>query len=177
MNKDSYGRFIPNQKELFDLIYSGMDINSCSIIDKDLITQYNRALSQTFDTLKPLELATTYQSQKDFDLTNQQNWYMPDEYKNIDIEGFLVNECPEQNYQRLVEELREFKFRNMLDLLRWLKYFVDTARKNNITWGVGRGSSVSSYTLYLLGVHKIDSIKYELDMLEFFKEINHEKNI
>lgn len=177
MDKDSYGRYILNQKEIFELIYSGIDINSCSIIDKNLVNQYNQAISQTFDTLKPLELAATYQSQKDFDMKNQQNWYMPDEYKNMDIEGCLVNLCPKQNYQRLIEELREFKSRNMFNLLRWLKYFVDTARNNKIVWGVGRGSSVSSYTLYLLGVHKIDSIKYGLDMREFFKELNNEKNI
>jgi DNA polymerase III alpha subunit len=42
-------------------------------------------------------------------------------------------------------------------------------RENDIVWGVGRGSSVASYTLYLIGVHKIDSIKYELDINEFLK--------
>jgi DNA polymerase-3 subunit alpha len=57
----------------------------------------------------------------------------------------------------------------MLDLLRWLKYFVDTARSNNIVWGVGRGSSVSSYVLFLIGVHKIDPIKYNLDWREFLR--------
>ena len=87
----------------------------------------------------------------------------------LDIEGFLVNVCPKQNYQRLIDELVEFRSRNMLDLLRWLKYFVDTARKNNIVWGVGRGSSVSSYVLYLIGVHKIDPIKYNLDYKEFLR--------
>jgi DNA polymerase III alpha subunit len=57
----------------------------------------------------------------------------------------------------------------MLDLLRWLKYFVDTAKQRNIIWGVGRGSSVASYVLYLIGVHKIDSIKYKLDWKEFLR--------
>ena len=57
----------------------------------------------------------------------------------------------------------------MIDLLRWLKYFVDTMRSNNLTWGVGRGSSVASYVLYLLGVHKVDSIKYKLDLKEFLR--------
>ena len=87
----------------------------------------------------------------------------------MDIEGFLVNACPKQNYQRLIEELQEFRARNMLPLLRTLKYVVDTLRKHNIVWGVGRGSSVASYVLYLLGVHKIDSIKYGLDWQEFLR--------
>ena len=94
---------------------------------------------------------------------------MPEEYKQLDIEGFLVHVCPKESYQRLIDELCEFRERNMLDLLRWLKYFVDTCRKNDILWGVGRGSSVSSYVLYLIGVHKIDPIKYNLDWREFLR--------
>jgi DNA polymerase III alpha subunit len=57
----------------------------------------------------------------------------------------------------------------MLDLLRYLKYLVDTMRSKNILWGVGRGSSVASYCLYLLGIHKVDSVKYDLDIKEFLK--------
>jgi len=99
----------------------------------------------------------------------QSDWLVPDEYKNMDIEGFLVNECPKENYQRLIDVLQEFRARNMLPLLQSLKYLVDTLRQNNIVWGVGRGSSVASYVLFLLGVHKIDSIKYNLDWQEFLR--------
>jgi DNA polymerase III alpha subunit len=48
-------------------------------------------------------------------------------------------------------------------------YLVDVMRENSVVWGVGRGSSVASYVLYLIGVHKIDSVKYNLDFKEFFK--------
>jgi DNA polymerase III alpha subunit len=57
----------------------------------------------------------------------------------------------------------------MVDVLKAMKYLVDTLRANNVVWGVGRGSSVASYALYLIGVHKIDSIKYNLPIEEFFK--------
>jgi DNA polymerase III alpha subunit len=50
-----------------------------------------------------------------------------------------------------------------------MKYLVDTLRKNIIVWGVGRGSSVASYILYLIGVHRIDSLYYDLDIAEFLK--------
>jgi DNA polymerase III alpha subunit len=66
-------------------------------------------------------------------------------------------------------ELDEFKQRNLTDLLRFLVYFVDTVRTNNIVYGVGRGSSIASYVLYLLKVHRIDSFKYNLDIKEFLK--------
>ena len=42
-------------------------------------------------------------------------------------------------------------------------------RKNSVLWGLGRGSSVASYVLYLLGVHRINSLYYDLDIKEFLK--------
>ena len=66
-------------------------------------------------------------------------------------------------------EMHEFKQRGMYPVLKFLKYLVDTCDKNNVVLGVGRGSSVASYCLYLLGVHRINSIKYELDIKEFLK--------
>jgi DNA polymerase III alpha subunit len=96
---------------------------------------------------------------------------MSDEYKTLDIQTWLFEQCPpwDPNYTRLQEELEAYQSRNMLDLLRWLKYFVDTCSKNNVIWGVGRGSSVASYALYLIGVHSIDPIKYNLDWREFLR--------
>lgn len=99
------------------------------------------------------------------------NWFIPEEYKKMDIEEFLVNRCPKENYQRLLEELQLYKSHNMIPVLLTIKYIVDTLRKNNIVWGVGRGSSVASYVLFLIGIHKVDSVKYKLPINEFFKEI------
>jgi DNA polymerase III alpha subunit len=62
-----------------------------------------------------------------------------------------------------------FQERNLFDLLRYLKYLVDTLQANRMIWGVGRGSSVASYVLYLLGVHRIDSMFYDLDPSEFLR--------
>ena len=101
------------------------------------------------------------------------NWFIPSEYKNMDIEAFLIDQCPKQNYDRLIKELELYKKQDMIPVLKTMKYIVDTLRSHNIVWGVGRGSSVSSYVLYLIGVHKIDSVKYNLPIEEFFKgEIN-----
>ena len=100
---------------------------------------------------------------------NKDNWFIPQEYKTMDIENFLVNECPKENYDRLIQELELYRKHNMIPVLKTIKYIVDTLRSNNIMWGVGRGSSVSSYVLYLIGIHKIDSVKYKLPIEEFFK--------
>ena len=113
------------------------------------------------------------QERLDYPLTKLQvdknNWFIPNEYKQLDIESFLVTQCPEQNYTRLIQELALFEQNNMMPVLKTMKYVVDTLRKNNIVWGVGRGSSVSSYVLFLIGIHKIDSVKYALPIDEFFK--------
>ena len=102
---------------------------------------------------------------------NPEHWFIPKEYQEMDIEAFLVNVCPKENYERLVQELDLFHKNGMIPMLRTMKYVVDTLRANNVVWGVGRGSSVASYVLFLIGVHKIDSVKYNLPIEEFFKEI------
>ena len=113
------------------------------------------------------------QERLDYPLTKLQvdknNWFIQDEYKQLDIEKYLIEQCPEENHTRLAEELVLFEQNNMMPVLKTMKYVVDTLRKNNIVWGVGRGSSVSSYVLYLIGIHKIDSVKYDLPIDEFFK--------
>ena len=100
---------------------------------------------------------------------DKDRWFIPSEYQNMDIEEFLVSQCPEQNYDRLVKELALFRQNNMIPVLKTMKYIVDTLRANNVVWGVGRGSSVASYVLHLIGIHKIDSVKYNLPIDEFFK--------
>jgi DNA polymerase III alpha subunit len=96
-------------------------------------------------------------------------WFIPYEYQQMDIESFLVDNCPKHNYDRLVQELEMYKSNNMIPVLKAMKYVVDTLRANNVVWGVGRGSSVASYVLFIIGVHKIDSVKYKLPINEFFK--------
>ena len=102
--------------------------------------------------------------------TSIDGWNMPDEYKSVDIAQYCLNKCEtEAQRQRVISELSEFDIRGMMPVLKFLNYLVDTCKQNNIVLGVGRGSSVASYVLYLMGVHKIDSLKYELDIKEFLK--------
>ena len=98
---------------------------------------------------------------------------MGEYYKDMDIEDWILSRCfNDIEIRRVEQELELFRQHNMITLLKYLKYLVDTMRYHNIVWGVGRGSSVASYVLYKIGIHKIDSIKYELSITEFFKEEN-----
>jgi DNA polymerase III alpha subunit len=95
---------------------------------------------------------------------------MPQQYKDMDIAQFVLEQCQDDSeLQRAGMELLLFQERDMFDLLKYLKYLVDTMRENNIIWGVGRGSSVSSFVLYLIGIHKINSLYYDLSIEEFLK--------
>lgn len=102
------------------------------------------------------------------------NWFIPENYKLLDIETLCLDLCTtEKEKDRVKLELQLYQENNFIPVLQAIKYVIDTLRKNNIVWGVGRGSSVASYVLFLLGVHKIDSIKYDIPIEEFFKgEIN-----
>jgi DNA polymerase-3 subunit alpha len=95
---------------------------------------------------------------------------MPDQYRDLDIASYVLNLCQgEAELQRCGAELLLYQERDLFDLLKYLKYLVDIMRDNNIIWGVGRGSSVSSFVLYKLGVHRIDSLYYNLDIGEFLR--------
>lgn len=164
---DKFGNVIYQAQDLIDLFYKDqLNLDDILVESSDDIIQFEKAAQLSLKKLSP-EIYNI--SVEDFDQAMQSDWFIPEEYKNMDIEGFLVDVCPKEHYQRLIDELREFRERNMLPLLRALKYIVDTMRQNNIVWGVGRGSSVASYVLFLLGVHKIDSIKYNLDWQEFLR--------
>jgi DNA polymerase III alpha subunit len=88
----------------------------------------------------------------------------------LDIAAHVLNLCQsDAELQRVGQELLLFQERDLFDLLKYLKYLVDVMRDNHVIWGVGRGSSVASYVLYLLGVHRINSLYYDLDPAEFLR--------
>jgi len=170
MRLDKYSNPIFSEKDILEAIYSGYVF---SPNDTFLVEQRSDDIKQLEEQIgfKFLEPYETHFEVKDYDQACQQVWNMPDDYRTLDIEQWIWQQCPpwDPEHSRVAEELEAYKARNMLDLLRWLKYFVDTCSKQGVVWGVGRGSSVASYILYLIGVHKIDSIKYNLDWQEFLR--------
>ena len=170
MKYDQYGQAYTDSNELCNLLYKnpGLDLSLFQVEDS---LEYNRSVAELH---AELELLDSYHdinmSVEEFDSMLQKNWRMPKEYKDMDIAEYVLGLCREEHeFQRVGQELLMYQERNLFDLLRYLKYLVDTLRKNNLVWGVGRGSSVASYILFLLGVHKIDSLYYNLDIGEFLK--------
>ena len=170
MKYDQYGQTYTTSNELCDLLYKNPELD-ISLFQVEDSLEYNRSVA---DLHAELDLLDSYhsisQTVEEFDRVLQRNWRMPKEYKELDIAAYVLGLCKEEHeLQRVGEELILYQERDLFDLLRYLKYLIDTLRKNNIVWGVGRGSSVASYVLFLIGVHKIDSLYYNLNIDEFLK--------
>jgi DNA polymerase III alpha subunit len=170
MKIDQYGRAYRTEEELCDLLYTNplLDLHAVQVENPD---KFNKSIKEMFYEFEPL---TKYRpldiSVEEFDEKNQANWLMPDEIKQFDIAKWLLDQCQtDEELQRVGHELILYQERGLFDLLRFMKYFVDTMRQHNVVWGVGRGSSVASYVLFLIGVHKINSLYFDLAIEEFIK--------
>ena len=139
MHLDKFSNPIFTEQDIFDALYKGFKITSDDVIfveESDALSQLSQVSGKYF--FSPIINPTL--TVEDLDKAYQESWNMPSEYRELDIGKWLLDSCPEENYQRLAEELEAFIARDMLDLLRWLKYFVDTCSKEGIVWGVGRVS-------------------------------------
>ena len=157
MIKNKFGEIVYNIEDVVDLI---MKQQTTAGITVDGTVQLENTSPETDISL----------SVDEYDIMNQRNWLMPEEYKQMDIAQHVIDLCKtDAEIQRAGQELLLFQERNLFDLLKYLKYLVDTMKSNDVIWGVGRGSSVASYVLYILGVHRIDSMYYDLDPGEFLR--------
>ena len=172
MKYDKFGQAYANEQDLCDLLYKNPDLDITKIQTTDWM-KFNRSVSELHAERPLLQAYLHYKEDftlDEFDRRNQRHWHMPDEYSKMDIAQWVLDQCKTQEeLQRVGKELLLFQERELFPLLKQLKYIVDTWRKNNIVWGVGRGSSVASYVLYLIGVHRINSMYYDLDIEEFLR--------
>lgn len=171
MKYSKFGEAYTNTQELAELLYQNPDVDLGLFRVEDCL-QFNRARQECwaeFSNLVPY-IANTADSLEEFDQTNQSQWWMPQEYQDLDIARWVLEQCKtDAELQRCGEELILFQERNLFPLLNFLKYLVDKMREERVVWGVGRGSSVASFVLYLIGVHRINSLYYDLDPREFLK--------
>jgi len=173
MIQNKFGQLVFSESDVGDLLMQGHPIDSLKymVVEDsmdlvELVKQVERPealLTWTF----PYDAKT---SVAEFHAEQQANWHMPVEYKQLDIAAHVLSLCQsEAELQRCGQELMLYQERDLFDLLRYLTYLVSVMQQNRVIWGVGRGSSVASYVLYKLGVHKIDSMYYDLDPEEFLR--------
>ena len=163
INED--GIVIQNSESLFESLFVNPNaINNSYSEDTQDIQEYNKwAKIYNYPKIKTQIEEINHNSRQGL-------WSIPTKYKDLDIESYILNLCmSDQDKFRVIYELKEYKQRNLYSLLRYMVYLRDVIKENNIIIGVGRGSSVSSYILFLLGIHRVNSLKYILEIKEFLK--------
>ena len=105
-------------------------------------------------------------------------WVLPEPYKYLNLDEYLFglvdrierDDLYEARVERLSSEIWLFKEAKLDDVLRVLIYVVDTMTEQNAIWGVGRGSSCSSYLLFLLGLHEVDPVLHGIEITDFIRQ-------
>ncbi|MEE8233128.1 MAG: hypothetical protein V3R41_00410 [Gammaproteobacteria bacterium] len=168
---DKYGNAMLSIKDGKKALLHGMDIDFAIFEESKEVDLFNRNSEQILGRKTSIRSPLA----EDIDLQVYHDacaadWNIPESYKNTDVKEFLLLLCDTTVEKERVEmEYAMFEERKLIPLLQFLFFIVDYMRKYKIVWGVGRGSSVASYCLYLMGVHKINSLEYELDIKEFLK--------
>jgi DNA polymerase-3 subunit alpha len=171
MIQNNFGEIIFNESDVCDILMTGREYNTL----KNMLVDDTVNLEQAIQFVDKVPELIKYVNQPNvslsiFDQQQQANWHMPQSYKDLDIAQYILELCNnEAELQRCGEELLLYQERNLFNLLRYLKYLVDIMTENKVIWGVGRGSSVASFILYKMGVHRIDSIFYKLNIDEFLR--------
>lgn len=167
----NYHRVILTVNDALDALFRGEQIDNWLVNDYNEVVKFQAAASN-FDSNVNIEFPEKLTvTPEEFHKKNQESWLMPNSYLSLDLNSILMSRCDTDEQKiRVIEELNLFKQYDLEILLRFMIYLVDVFQENNIIWGIGRGSSVSSYILFLIGIHKVDSIRYQLDIKDFLRE-------
>jgi len=159
------GEVVFTYNGLLQLARDGRDFHNYLVEFNEYTSVYNR-----FGTNKLKEFTET-----DVDAEFTYDWNTPEPFASDDIESkcaIRLSELKLDNeiyINRLSFELIEIEKRHMTDLIRHLLYMINHFITNDVVWGVGRGSSCASLVLFLLGINKIDPIKYDIPVSEFLR--------
>ena len=166
---NDHGDVIFSEEDVIDLLYTDPDFN-ISKLYLDNIDKYSESLRELGIDLPVINTAPKRPKPEIFDRENCDNWHMPEKYYQINVLQWLLDKCQnDEEKMRVQMEYDLFEKKKFIRVLQFLIYFIDTLRANNIVWGVGRGSSVASFCLFLIGVHKINPLLYNLDITEFLR--------
>jgi DNA polymerase III alpha subunit len=166
---NDHGDVMFTEQDAIDLLYTDPDFDISKLFF-DNTTQYSESLKELGIDLPIINTAPSREALKNFDEKNINKWHMPEKYYQIEVVEWLLDKCQnDEERTRVQMEYKLFEKKQFIKVLQFLIYFIDTLRANNVVWGVGRGSSVASFCLFLIGVHKINPMLYNLDITEFLR--------
>lgn len=171
MKINMYGQAILSSHNLRELLLQGKNIGHLNVVSDEEIELFEKYQSELLP--ERVTFLGAPEEELTFDEFHQkcaQEWIFPIIYQQLDVKTWLLDKCKtQQEIDRVHEEYKLYDERDLIMLLRLFIFLVDYMRKNKFVWGVGRGSSVSSYVLYLIGVHRVDSLKYGFDIKDYLK--------
>lgn len=137
--------YISGHDSSFEEFYQMVDIRYPI---KDSLLPFDNSISSSIDT--------------SFNLYD----FIVDKFITLNLYEQKIHVC--KKFERLETEWCKVQILKKEKLLYIVIHVVNTLNVNKIPW-CSRGSCSASYILYLLGVHHIDSFKYDIDDAEFFK--------
>ena len=168
---NKYGQAILSSDNLRNLILQGKSISHLNVNQDSEIELFQKYQSELLsETITFLDAPEELLSFDEFHEKCAKEWVFPTIYQQIDVKTWLLDKCKTQHEaDRVDEEYKLFEERNLIMLLRLFIFLVNYMRENKLIWGIGRGSAVSSFCLYLIGIHRVDSLKYNLNIKDFLK--------
>lgn len=157
----------------YDELLNSFDKDFNKNIIKEAINNTNKLASKCF-----IEFNETKLNMPEFECPSG---YIPKDYiehlcfKRLnEIEDKVKN--PSKYVNRIYEELKVIHELGFTSYFLIIKDIIDFAKNNNIPVGPGRGSVAGSLVAYLLGITKVDPVKYDL-MFERFLSIHRKGSI
>jgi DNA polymerase III alpha subunit len=168
---NKYGQVTLSSDNLRELLLQGKNIGHLNVVSDEEIELFQKyqstLLSETIVFLDAPEENLTFD---EFHEKCSDEWIFPAIYQQIDVKKWLLLKCTtDTEINRVEKEYKLYEERDLIMILRLFIFLVDYLRKNNFIWGVGRGSSVSSYILYLIGIHRVNSLLYNLSIEDYLK--------
>jgi DNA polymerase III alpha subunit len=154
-------------EQLEKYLIKGITPDKLAVFELDeAVRQYNQWATQQIKTKSEVQVELI-----------DQTFTIPKQYWIEDIPEYLRSletkikhdNLYQQRIERLKKEIHLISDHQMTDMIRIVYYVVTIFKEKNIIWGVGRGSSCSSYVLYLMGLHLVDPVKYNIAIEDFIK--------
>lgn len=182
-------------KELFiDLVDRKLRFDGVSIVPPEFVSDYLMhgvppsqlrlsSTSEETDEFNRFAGAEALRLDEPEPVSFEFNWKLPEKYLTLNVQEHVSvvfgERLPALAYNhtqteaatnRLAQELEEFDDRGLNDLLRTIIYVLDRFKETGQVYGVGRGSSCASFILFILGLHVVDPIKFNVPLEEFFHD-------
>ena len=175
MKRNALGQCVVAEEDFVEALLQGRDLSNLNLVPDapewmERLLESSRRMGRDPAREKGIHWEREGEDESSYAARCRSEWFLPPEWAGLDVESHALSKCRTKKERRRVRtEMAMYRERGMEDVLRFLAFFVDRVERDGNFIGVGRGSSVASYVLRLLGVHRVDSIAHDLPIEEFLR--------